>query len=269
MLKILAVSLASRLLVAPASAAFDQTHAAWNGLLASNVVWIDDGHASQVRYAQLQSQRAKLRAYLDSLSAVTRAEFDGWTKAQQLAFLINAYNAFTIEKVLTRYPKLDSIRDFGTFVGNPWKDKFFNLLGTPMSLDGIEHDTIRNPGVYDDPRIHFAVNCASVGCPALRNEAYVSDRLDAQLEDQTRRFLTDRTRNHYVPARQTLEVSKIFDWYGIDFRSGYRGIDSLQNFFARYAADIAGTPAEQAIVRQGKVKISFLDYDWSLNDVRR
>ncbi len=248
------------------AAAFDHRHAVWNDLLAKNVVWIDAGHASQVRYAGFESDRAKLKGYLDSLSAVTRQEFDGWSKTEQLAFLINAYNAFTIEKVLTRYPNLKSIRDFGTFVGNPWKDKFFTLLGTPMSLDGIEHDTIRKPGVYDDPRIHFAVNCASVGCPALRNEVYVADRLDAQLEDQTRRFLSDRSRNRYVPASSTLEVSKIFDWYGADFK---RRKGDLVAFFAPYALEMSSAPEAQQAIRDGKTKIAFLDYDWALNDVRK
>jgi hypothetical protein len=269
MLKIVVAALLTLLLIPSVSAAFDHSHARWNSLLASNVVWIDDGHASQVRYTQFLNDRGTLRAYLDSLSDVSRKEFDSWTKPQQLAFLINAYNAFTIEKVLTRYPKLKSIRDFGTFIGDPWKDKFFTLLGGPMSLDAVEHDTIRKPGSYDDPRIHFAVNCASVGCPALRNEAYVADRLDAQLEDQTRRFLSDRSRNRFVPEARTLEVSKIFDWYGIDFRSGYRGISALPGFFARYAAELTATPVEQQTIREGKAKIDFLEYDWTLNDVRK
>jgi hypothetical protein len=261
--------LALLLIPTAVSAGFDHRHAAWNDLLAKNVVWIDEGRASQVRYEQVLAERATLRTYLDSLSAVSREAFDSWKKPQQLAFLINAYNAFTIEKILTRYPDLKSIRDFGTFVGNPWKDKFFSLLGTPMSLDGIEHDTIRKPGVYDDARIHFAVNCASIGCPALRNEAYVADRLDAQLEDQTRRFLSDHTRNRYVPATQTLEVSKIFDWYGRDFRSGIRGKADLSAFFARYAAQMAEKPEAQQAIRDGEAKIAFLDYDWALNDVRK
>ncbi len=258
--------LALLLLPPHVAAAFDHRHAAWNELLAKNVVWIDAGHASEVRYARFEGERAQLRAYLGSLSAVTRREFDGWSKAEQLAFLINAYNAFTIEKILTRYPKLGSIRDFGIFVGNPWKDKFFTLLGTPMSLDGIEHDTIRKPGLYDEPRIHFAVNCASIGCPALRSEAYVADRLDAQLEDQTQRFLSDRSRNRYVPASGSLEVSKIFDWYGADFKRGKGG---LAGFFARHAAAMTDAPDAQQAIRDGRVKIAFLDYDWSLNDVRK
>jgi Protein of unknown function, DUF547 len=250
-------------------AAFDHRHTVWNDLVATNVVWIDAGHGSQVRYAQFESDRGKLRTYLDSLSAVTKEEFEGWTKSQRLAFLTNAYNAFTIEKILTRYPKLKSIRDFGTFIGNPWKDKFFTLLGTPMSLDGIEHDTIRKPGAYDDPRIHFAVNCASIGCPALRNEAYVADRLDAQFDDQTKRFLSDRSRNRYVLESNTLEVSKIFDWYGSDFHGGDRGQTGLPSFFAAYAAEIADTPEARQAIRDGKAKTAFLDYDWALNDVKK
>jgi hypothetical protein len=165
-----------------------------------------------------------------------------------------------------RYPDLKSIRDFGTFIGNPWKDKFFTLLGTPMSLDGIEHDIIRKPGVYDEPRIHFAVNCASVGCPALRNEAYVAHRLDAQLEDQTKRFLSDRSRNRYVAVSNTLEVSKIFDWYGTDFKIGKGG---RSGFFARYAEEMTDAPDGRQVIRDGMVKITFLDYDWALNDVRK
>ncbi len=257
------------LLPASALAQFDHSHAAWTELLARNVVWIDNGRASQVRYAQFRSDHDKLKIYLDGLSAVTKAEFDGWTKPQQLAFLINAYNAFTIEKVLTRYPNLSSIRDFGSLLGNPWKDRFFTLFGTPTSLDGIEHDTIRKRGVYDEPRIHFAVNCASIGCPALRNEAYMADRLDYQLEDQTKRFLSDRTRNRYVPKSVTLEVSRIFDWYGADFSSGYRGSESVPSFLARYATELGDLLQDQEVVREGKVKIAFLEYDWTLNDARK
>jgi len=261
--------LVTLLVWSPQALAFDHSHAEWTALLRKHVVWTENGHASHVRYAGFQGDRETLNGYLASVSAVSRLEFDGWTKPQQLAFLINAYNAFTIEKVLTRYPKLKSIRDFGTFVGNPWKDKFFTLLGTPTSLDGIEHDTIRKPGSYDDPRIHFAVNCASIGCPALRNEAYVGDRLDAQLDDQTKRFLSDRTRNRYAPTSNTTEVSKIFDWYGSDFRSGYRGIGSLSAFLARYAGDLADKPEDQQSIRDDKAKIVFLDYDWALNDARK
>ena len=149
---------------------------------------------------------------------------------------------------------------------SPWKKKFFRLLGAERTLDDVEHGLIRAPGLFDDPRIHAAVVCASVGCPMLRNEAFVADRLDAQLNDGLRRFLSDRTRNRYDPSTRTLQVSKLFDWYRKDFEQGHRGFDSLQTLFVRHADVLADTPAAQGEIRAGRAKIVFLDYDWSLND---
>jgi hypothetical protein len=266
--------LAMLLLLVPlgALAQFDHSHAAWNALLKKHVVVLSDGKASQVRYADFAKDRAQLKAYLDSVSRVTEAEFKSWTRPQQMAFLINAYNAFTIEKILTRYPDLKSIRDFGTVFGNPWKDKFFTLLGKPSYLDQIEHEILRAKGVYGEPRVHFAVNCASIGCPSLREEAYVPDRLDPQLEEQTRRFLSDRSRNRYNEQSGQLEVSKIFDWFKEDWQSGNKGIavsaepiDSREQFFARYAKLLADKPDAQAKVAEQKAGLAFLDYDWGLN----
>ena len=148
-----------------AAAQFDHTHSAWSTLLKKHVVLLDGGKASQLRYAAMAADRAALKAYLDTLSVVAESEFRGWTKPRQMAFLLNAYNAFTVEKVLTRYPNLKSIRDFGTVFGNPWKDRFFRLFGRESWLDHVEHDLLRAKGVYDEPRIHYAANCASVGLP--------------------------------------------------------------------------------------------------------
>jgi Protein of unknown function, DUF547 len=256
-------------------AQFDHSHAAWNALLRKYVVVIDGGKASQVRYAGLAQERAQLKAYLDSLSKVSEAEFKGWPKPQQMAFLINAYNAYTVEKILTRYPDIRSIWDFGKVFGNPFKDRFFTLLGRESSLDRIEHETLRAKGAYDEPRVHFAVNCASIGCPMLREEAYVADRLEPQLEEQARRFLSDRSRNR-LNAKGSLEVSKIFDWFKEDWQSGYRGFDgktpaigSREQYFGRYAKLLAEDPAQQKLIEDGKAAIVFLDYDWTLNDAKR
>jgi hypothetical protein len=256
----------------PALAQFDHTHAAWTVLLKKHVVLLGDGKASQVRYADFAGDRPALKSYLGTLSKVSDAEFKAWTKTQRMAFLINAYNAFTIEKILTRYPDLKSIRDFGTVFGNPWKDKFFTLLGKPSYLDQIEHEILRAKGVYGEPRVHFAVNCASIGCPMLREEAYVADRLDAQLEEQTRRFLSDRSRNRYNEQSGQLEVSKIIDRFKEDWTSGYSGlggnaapIASREQFFARYAKLLADKPDAQEKIIQQKAGLAFLDYDWSLN----
>jgi len=255
---------------------FDHDHKAWATLLKKHVVLIDGGKASQVRYAGFAQDRNELKAYLGALAKVTQAEFNAWTKSQQMAFLINAYNAYTVEKILTRYPNIKSIWDFGKLFGNPFKDKFFTLLGREFSLDMIEHDTLRKPGVYDEPRVHFAVNCASVGCPMLREEPYLAARLDAQLEEQTRRFLSDRSRNRYHAQDNALEVSEIFKWFSSDWSSGYRGFDgkhtpmqSREQFFARYAALLADAPAQQQAIAEGRAAIRHLDYDWTLNDAKK
>jgi hypothetical protein len=229
---------------------FDHSHQAWDALLKRHVVLVvkfAGGQASQVRYAGVAKDRDALRAYLVGLSKVSQEAFDAWTRPQRMAFLINAYNAFMVEKVLTRYPDIRSVWDFGKVFGNPFKDEFFSLFGRRHSLDRIEHDTLRKKGAYDEPRIHFAVNCASVGCPMLREEAYTAARLEAQLEDQARRFLADRSRNRFRDGR--LQLSKIFDWYKEDFAP-------LERFLARYADLLGGAAAP----------VAFLEYDWTLND---
>ena len=259
---------AALLLLAFPAAAFDHTYAAWDALLKRHVRYVDGGHASRVDYAGMQRDAAQLAAVLGDYQNVTRAEFDGWSKPQQEAFLINAYNAFTVKKVLTRYPALRSIRDFGSFFGNPWKDKFFTLFGEPAYLDLVEHGMLRKEGAYDEPRVHVAVVCASVGCPMLRNEPFLPDRLDAQLEDAMRRFLSDRTRNRYDPQSRRLEVSRIFDWYGKDFEHGWHGYASVKSMLGRYADLLADRPEDRAAIRAGTPEVAFLEYDWSLNDAK-
>jgi hypothetical protein len=267
---------AACLAFACAAHAFDHTHAAWDALLKKHVKLVDGGKASQVRYAQLAKDRAALKAYLAGVSKVTPAEFDGWTKAQRMAFLVNAYNAYTVELILTKYPDLESIRDLGNVVfASPWKKRFFTLLGRETHLDDIEHGMLRKPGAYDEPRVHYAVNCASVGCPMLREEAFVAPRLEAQLEEQARRFLSDRTRNRFDPRSGKLEVSEIFKWFKEDWTSGYRGlagtgapVTSREQYFARYADLLADLPEHRRLVAEGKAPIAHLDYDWSLNDLR-
>jgi hypothetical protein len=247
---------------------FDHTHAAWSALLRRHVRLLRGGQATQVAYAGFRTDRAALKTYLDSLSAVTPSTFAGWPRAERQAFLINAYNAFTIELILTKYPELKSIKDLGSLLSSPWKPKWIALLGSSVSLDDIEHAMLRKRGDYDDPRVHFAVNCASIGCPALREEAFVAARLDAQMDEQALRFMSDRTRNRFNPQRGRLELSRIFDWYGEDFRLGHRGIVSLAAFAASYADVLADAAADRERIRAVRADIAFLDYDWALNDTR-
>ena len=247
------LTLAALALFASQALAFD--HAAWDRLLAKHVVVLEGGKASQVRYSGMAADRAALTGYLHSLSQVKQEEFAGWSRAERMAFLINAYNAFAVQKILTRYPDIRSIWDFGKLIGNPFKDEFFILLGERRSLDWIEHETLRKN--YRDPRIHYAVNCASIGCPMLREEAYAAARLEDQLEAQARRFLSDRSRNRLRGGR--LEVSRIFDWFKQDF-------EPRERYFARYAELLADAAEERRLIQEGKAKLAFLDYDWTLND---
>ncbi len=246
--------------------AFDHTHGEWERLLARNVIVSDSGSASRVNYAGMLAERASLTAYLAKLSAVTLAEYRGWMREQQLAFLINAYNAFTVELILTRYPDIESIKDLGSLFRSPWKRRFFTLLGERRHLDNLEQDLIRAPGVFDEPRIHFALNCASIGCPMLRNGAYVAARLDQQLEEGTERFLSDPNRNRFDRTSGTLQLSKIFDWYEEDFTASPAGKNSLKGYLSNYASLLAKDPQTQRQLRTGDYRIKFLDYDWALND---
>jgi hypothetical protein len=245
--------------------AFDHSHSAWNSLLQRHVLLISEGKASQVNYAGMLQDRAELQAYLDALSEVDSGEYQTWSLDQQLAFLINAYNAFTVELVLTDYPGIESIKDLGSLFRSPWKQRFFTLLGEGRHLDNLEHDLIRAPGVFDEPRIHFAVNCASIGCPMLREEAYVAERLDYQLEESTRHFITDRSRNRFDSASSKLQVSKIFDWYREDFKGAASGGDDLKAYFSAQADLLGDSEQARGRLRSGDFRIEFLDYDWSLN----
>lgn len=242
-------------------------HGAWNQLLARQVRWTSEGHASTVNYQGMATDKDTLQRYLTALSAVSRQTFDTWSREAQLAFLINAYNAFTVQLILTQYPEVKSIKDLGSLFQSPWKKTFVPLLGQTRSLDDIEHGLIRGSGRYRDPRVHFAANCASIGCPALRPEAYVPERLDAQLEDQARRFLGDRSRNRL--DGDELTVSPIFKWYQEDFEQGFRSDKTLPDFLARYAGPLGLNATQAGDLRGERLAIRFGDYDWRLNDGRR
>ena len=208
--------------------ALDHSHKAWEELLKQHVKYVQGGNASRVDYAGFAKDRAQLKAVLDDYSKVGKGEFDSWTKPQQQAFLINAYNAFTVELILTKYPDLKSIRDRGGFVSKPWSRKFFKLFG----------------------------------------QDFVAEKLDAQLDDAMKRFLSDRSRNRYNSQSKKLEVSRIFDWYGKDFERGHKGYASVKATMARYAGELADKPEDRAAVRDQKADVGFLEYDWALNDAK-
>jgi hypothetical protein len=246
------------------SQTFDHSYAAWDALLKKHVRWLPDNKQSRVNYKGFATDRADLKKVLESLSAVSMAQFNTFSKDQQQAFLINAYNAFTIEHILSKYPDLKSIKDLGSIVQSAWKKKFFNLLGEERHLDWIEHEQLRPK--YAEPRLHVALVCASIGCPALFQDAFTASKMEAMLEDGMRRFLGDRTRNKYEGGK--LQVSNIFKWFKEDFEKGHKGFAKLEDVFAKYAELLTPDAAAQAQIKAKTVSISHLDYDWSLNDAK-
>lgn len=247
--------------------AFDQSHQLWTKIL-TNYVHIDKTNPaiSKVDYAKLQQNQENLLTYLDQLSKVSTDEYDAWSSKQQLSFLINAYNAFTIKLILSKYPDLQSIKDLGGFFSSPWKKEFIPILDHNYSLDNIEHDLIRSK--FKAPKIHFALVCASISCPMLQPKAFIADTLDVQLESAMRLFLSDRSRNYFDAKSGELKVSKIFKWYGDDFTYGYDNFTSLKTTFSFYINSLANNLEDQIRIQQGNYRLEFIEYDWHLNDIK-
>ena len=240
-----------------ASAAnFDHSHTTLDTILKQHVT---EKHL--VDYAALKRDRAGLDAYLASLGQVSAAAYRGWSRDQQLAFLINLYNAATLQLIIDEYP-LKSIRDIGFLPGAAWRKDFVKLFGDTVDLDHIEHGMIRKD--FQEPRIHFALVCAAWSCPPLRREAYVAERLDAQLTAQAKTFLRDTTKNRVDTAERTAYLSQIFDWYGGDFGdSSSEVLAYLRPFF-----DESNQQALDSGASKVAMKIRYLDYDWRLNDAK-
>ncbi len=245
----------------PVHSAFD--HGPWDKLLSAYVHPVNDGKATAVDYQGFKNDQRDLKQYLSALSLVSEKQFDQWSKPDQLAFLINAYNAWTVELILTVWPNLESIKDLGGFLSSPWSKEFVSLLGETRTLDNIEHKLIRGSGRYNDPRIHFAVNCASIGCPALRAAAYSGNKLEQQLDEQMALFLADRSRNR--EDGDIIKLSSIFKWYREDFEKGWHGYRRLEDFLLAHTSDLELSNSMVKKLSNDDADIEFLDYDWHLN----
>ncbi len=209
-----------------------------------------------VDYHGFKKDEALLDQFLDRLDQTDPEQL---LDDERLAFYINAYNSYTVKLILDNFTDNgppSSIKKIGTFFTSPWKISFAKINGKSHTLDEIEHDIIRRQ--WNEPRIHFAVNCASLSCPPLIPEPYRAADIDAQLERVTRAFLNDPARNYL--EGDMLYVSSIFKWYGGDFDD-----DPLQFFLAHTDGDF-----QAQLVEGGKtIKVKYLDYDWSLNGVKR
>lgn len=202
-----------------------------------------------VDYRGLQDDEAILDQYLDVLAAV---DPESLSADHQFAFYANAYNAWTIKLILSRYPHVRSIKELGTLFKSPWKKKIARIDGGLLTLDQIEHDILRKR--FKEPRVHFAVNCASTSCPPLQGEPFTGDRLDEQLNRAARAFVNDSRFNRL--AGDILWASKIFDWFAQDFN------DDVIGFFIQFADPPLGV---LLVKNRARIRVRYLDYDWTLN----
>ena len=250
--------------------AFDHQHSIFTQVLSDVVRLSPNKKQTRVDYRLLNKQPEKLNQYLNALSSVKQSDYQLWTGDEQLSFLINAYNGFTLQLINQNYVKFqtgkaESIKDLGSFFSSPWKKSFFTLLDEKRSLDDVEHNMIRV--WFERPRIHAAVVCAAVSCPPLRNEAFVADKLDQQLDDQMRQFLSDDQSNTINLRDNRVKLSSIFKWYVEDFEKGQQGFNSLNDLIKAYRTDIADDPQQLLWLQKQDFKIRYLDYDWRLNDI--
>jgi hypothetical protein len=219
-------------------------HSTWDKLLIKYV-----SKEGWVNYQGFQNSRNKLGEYLNILASHPPAH--SWSQEEELAYWINAYNAFTLQLILDHYP-VNSIQDIGgsiPMVNSPWDIKFFKVGDVLLDLNTIEHDILRKK--IGDPRIHFAINCASISCPVLRNEAYTPEKIHQQLDEQAVRFINDETRNKL--SETALQLSPIFNWFRSDFE--------MDQTLTQYLNQFTGTRISP------NAKVEWLEYDWALNEV--
>lgn len=222
-------------------------HGVWDGLLQRYVKPSNDG-VNRVDYAALkQNDAATLKRYLDAMQAIDITQYP---RDEQFAYWVNLYNAATVDVIIANYP-LESIRDIGLVGQGPWKDKVLKVKGQDLSLDDIEHGILRP--IWQDVRIHYAVNCASIGCPNLAVRAYTAQSLEPMLEEAAKAYI-----NHprgFARVDGELIASSIYDWYGSDWGDQAAVLEHARKY---------ASPETRALLADN-VGIDRFDYDWALN----
>jgi len=252
---------------------FDQNHTIFTKLLQE---YVKD---AKVNYAGFLNS-PEFEKYLESLNNISPDDFNTWTDSQKIAFWINSYNAFTIKAIIDHYPIQRSFTLVGIFyapknsilqIPGVWKKLQFQAVGQNVTLDHIEHGILRKE--FNEPRIHAAINCASISCPDLRNEAYIADKIDKQLDDSSKNFVNSKTKGVLIDKNESkIKVSKIFKWFGDDFFSNYHKQEfndksDKQNgtlgFIYKYIND-----DEKFFLLNSNYKLKYMSYDWSLNETK-
>ena len=212
-------------------------HSQWNSLLQKHV-----NGEGMVDYSGFKKDREQLDKYLKLLSSQKPDE--NWSKNELLAYYINLYNAYTVDLILRNYP-VESIKD----INGAWTKAFVNIGDKKISLGGIENSLLRK---MDEPRIHFAINCASISCPKLMNEAYTADKMEQQLEKATKQFINSDKNDI---SANSAKLSSIFDWYKGDFTENGKSIIEYVNQYSKTKIN-------------KDAKVSFKDYNWKLNEAK-
>ncbi|MCZ6527430.1 MAG: DUF547 domain-containing protein [Candidatus Dadabacteria bacterium] len=253
---------------------FDHSYAAYNSLLNRYV------KNARVNYEGFINSRAEFETFLRALGSVDEDVFESWTEEQRLAFWINAYNAFTIKAIIDHYPIKRSFTLVGIFyapsdsilqIKGVWTKLQFKALGNMVTLDEIEHQILRKK--FNEPRIHMAINCASISCPDLRNEAYTPEKLEEQLADASTNFVNNPDKGVYVNEQSgKVKLSKIFKWFGDDFINNYGSKKLFNNYSLKenavlnFTSEYIESEEVKEYLMNNKLKIGYLGYDWHLNE---
>ncbi len=230
----------------------------------------------RVNYKGLKANRRKLDLFMAEVGRLSPKTVAAWPAKKKIAFWINVYNARTLQAIIDHYPikaswsrrllyPKNSIRQ----IPGVWDGMKFRVMRKPMTLNDVEHEILRKQ--FSEPRIHMALVCASIGCPFLRTEPFVAERLGQQLDEQAKQFVSDRTKFRIDRGRKRVYISEIFKWFGADFlrqykpAKGFAGqsdpIRAALNFQAKYLR-----PQDRQFLENETYKIEYLDYDWSLNE---
>lgn len=255
---ILILALSIILLTSVSAYALDHSYSSWDQFLKGHV------HEGLVNYSAVKKSPAEFEKIVRKLEVVTKKEYESWAESQKMAFWINAYNIGVIKHIRENYPIKKS---FGLSVlhypansiqqiPDVWNKSILNLIGQKVSLNHIENNILRKE--FKDPRIHFAIVCASIGCPVLREEAYSADRLDSQLNDQIKQFVNTPSKFRYDADKDIVFLSPIFKWFGEDFEKKGGVIGFLKNY----------VPQDIDSKLSNTTRIQWQDYDWHLNDIR-
>lgn len=270
-----AFSLETNSSVAENSGKFDQSHSIYDALLKKYV------HNGRVDYKGFIASSEEFNTYLKQLGSVSVKDYANWSREEKLAFWINAYNAFTIKAVIDHYP-IERNMSLGSIIypknsirqiDGVWDKLKFQAVGRTVTLEEIEHGILRKE--FKEPRIHFAIACASLGCPDLRGEAYKADAIDEQLESGATGFVNNPQKGLRINAAdKTVRLSKIFNWFGADFIEKYESTElfkdrspkerSVLNFVRKHLK----SEEQRKFLEGDNYKISYLDYDWSLNELK-